>query len=145
MALPDVQLKRLIQLYNDGQTAREISNEMGLTLGTVNGALFRARKAGIEIRTKGKTVKKETKPRVRRVKVEAKTPEASMEIKEPKEPTIYNLEPGQCKYPTKMSESNEQLFCTAPTDRIYCDKHHKLCHVPGSTQTKTGYIRPFKR
>ena len=139
MALSDVQLKKIIKLYNEGQSARQLATSMRLTLGTINGALYRARKAGIEIRVKGVT-----KAKVSGVKVEAKIPEARME-QTPKEPTIYNLGPGQCRYPTKMSEDNEQLFCAADTIRTYCDKHHKMCHVTDSRSFKVGYIRPFSR
>lgn len=116
------QRKKIIELWNSDKSLSDIAKECDLSRGTVAGIVHRAR-------IKDGSAKAKTPPKNFR-----KPGEATME--EPKkEITVYQLKRNQCKYPTVMSDDNEQLFCGKPTNRIYCDYHHALCHT-----TREPYI-----
>lgn len=43
---------------------------------------------------------------------------------------ILTIRAGECRYP--VTAEPPHLFCSEPTDGIYCDEHYGLCHVgPG--------------
>jgi hypothetical protein len=43
---------------------------------------------------------------------------------------ILTIRAGECRYP--VTDEPPHLFCSDPTEGIYCDYHSTLCHVgPG--------------
>lgn len=137
MALSDEKLTAAIKLWNDGKSAGEIAEMLKVTRNVINGAMYRARKRGMDVKQKGPTkpalVKVKVEPKQKAKKVEAiKEPTVLLQLVaevKPQELTVYRLQQGQCKYPTHFSADNEQLFCGKATEKSYCPEHHRLCHT----------------
>lgn len=138
MALSDDKIVAVINLWNEGKSSNDIAKIFHVTRGTIVGVIYRARQRGLDVKQKAPSKPKALPPKEEVPRVEAKPKRKKMEVLGAKvmlkvvselEPTIYNLRKGQCKYPTHFSADNEQLFCAAPTERVYCDKHHNICHV----------------
>ena len=125
MAITEDQFKEVLKLfYEEKKSYKEISALFaGTTRNTIAGLIYRHRNLGKV--PSNRYAAKPKRPRPKRAKKERKP------VLVPKlECKVYELEPHQCRYPTKMSESNEQLFCAEPiVVNMYCQKHHDLCHT----------------
>ena len=134
MAITERDLELIIIMWNNGKSAREIGAQFGVSRNSIVGLIYRARASGKEVAiknpdsTRAKLLEKgHTKPhyhmRKRTRKNKRNGGQAVIE------PTICTLEPHHCRYPTKMSENNVQIFCGQQRflNSPYCQKHHELC------------------
>lgn len=147
MALSQEQKDLVIKIWNEGKSAGEIAAHFNATRGTIVGIIYRARERGVDVKVKGVQTKIRVpkEPQDSQPKKQATRAKKMLYLVKPKVPvserTIYTLERGQCKYPTEMSSDNEQLFCGEPTERSYCDKHHRLCHTGEKFQSRKMRIK----
>lgn len=140
MAISAEDLELIIQLWNNDKSSREIGAQFGVSRNSIVGLIHRARARGREVKIKNPDTTKEAlikrginKSYHHHTRKRGKTKKTKTrglnEMLIAKENTIYNLEPGDCRYPTVMSENNEQLFCAASRhlSSPYCEEHHNLC------------------
>lgn len=120
MAITEEQLKEIVKLHaEDKRSYKEISAMFpGTTRDSIAGLLYR-------YRHKGKVPSNRYAEKPKRVRKERKKI-----VLVPVYKTIYELKQHDCRYPTTVSESNEQLFCSEPIEiKMYCQKHFDLCHT----------------
>lgn len=115
---------RWVSKLNDGKTLAQIALEEFITIGTISGAIYRARKRGevpmLERKKRQKIDKSErTKP------VTNMSGRPDMKRPDTDGPDIISLGKNQCKFP--VTQDRPYKFCGAEkTHGPYCQQHTRL-------------------
>lgn len=133
--------QKVIKLWDEGYSATEIGNNLGMTRNSVMGHVHRARCAGIKInRAKeirsGSVEKPPRKVRNRSIIMKAKKESKPLPPLPPLPPmkakplTLMQLTPNSCRYIIN-DDPKKVLFCGSPKKvRSYCKVHADLCYIP---------------
>jgi hypothetical protein len=156
------QEKIMIEMWLDGKTGLQIAETLNTTRNAIMGKLKRLRDKGlIEYKTvppgkpastnilllpiKNRRILREIKAGKREAPQVFVAPEKKSVPKPPVR--FFNLTRVACKFPINDGAPEGLLFCG--NDRIacssYCERHHKICYVPGSSEHDRSKKRLRKR
>ena len=144
-------LQRIMRMWNDNMSGRQIANELGISRNSVMGKIFRLKRNGYDVRqgyetSKGTVVVKSAekkKPKVKQqfnqrnyIRLPVFNPVPIYVAPEP-EPTkplnlnIFDLKLYSCRYIMGNVAGVDTVYCGLPVKRgSYCKAHAKLCYNP---------------
>ena len=143
--------KKILELWDSGQSATEIGKQFNLTRNAVMGKVHRARQAGVKM-ARYKIIRTGAKPApVRKVKnkriiMKAKKENRPLPVPPPiptpsknkkiKPVSLLDLKSWSCRYMVN-EDKTKPFFCGAPKEiRSYCKMHADLCYVPSTWRKK---------
>lgn len=155
---------KVVKLWEEGLTTREIGQQLGLTKNAICGLIYRMRNEGVVLSpTKNKAVPPKPKPKPVEQKVVVMTPKPPKKEKrkeasplplfekldpppapEPPKPTVIwmgirfiDLVADSCRYVVSGRTPDQYRFCGDPKKiGAYCAEHAALCYVPLSKAAK---------
>jgi len=149
--------KMMIKLWEDGNTGLQIAEKLGKTRNAIMGALKRLRDKGlieykqVPVKRSAPLPRKENLKylpiRNRRILREIKhgvreTPliEVSPEVKYIRNGPVrfFDLTSQSCRFIINDTLPQNFLFCgdQKKDGSPYCERHHKMCYVPGSSEVE---------
>lgn len=157
MKYDDKTVNMIIDLWNEGYSAGEISHKLKVTRNMVMGKISRLRASGMSLRTAPKKLQ-------RAKKVEVKTKNGWVKKKETKKKPaavglqpieqfvfdygpietnidIMQLTPRSCRYIIDNDRRRGALYCGEPKHyRSYCEAHAKLCYISAKPKDATEWL-----
>jgi hypothetical protein len=156
------QKKIMIEMWLNGKTGSEIAEVLNTTRNAIMGKLKRLRDKGlIEYKVippgkpastnilllpiKNRRILREIKAGEREAPQVFVVPEKKNTPKFPVR--FFGLNRLTCKFPINDGEPQNLLFCGDDRNEgsSYCDRHHKICYVAGSSENDRSKRRPRKK